>query len=187
MNTKVREVITSLEGKGGEAYDAQGDTPRHGWRNPVKADTPDLLVALVLAARPHRILELGTAYGFSGLHLASTGAPLDTIEFFAPVAEEASRNFRAAGVNAHVYTGDALDIIPVLPNYYDFVFLDAEKKSYLQHLLALINHGKLVPGALIVADNVIDRAEEMEDFLSYIKPYVQCVIKTQAGLLVARV
>jgi len=49
----LKSVIEQVRNKGGEAYDAQG-TPRHGWRNPVKADTTDLLVALVIAANPTR-------------------------------------------------------------------------------------------------------------------------------------
>lgn len=178
-------VISRLKGKGGESYD---DATHHGWRNPIRDDTGELLQALVIAKQPKWVLEIGTAYGLSGLYIASVlpkGSLMDTIEFDRNVAKEAQTNFLEAGTTVDVHAGDALEVIPTLPGKYDFVFLDANKSGYLPQLLALQNSDKLAKGCLVVADNTIDRETEMQDFLDYIAQFPHALIPTQCGLTVA--
>jgi predicted O-methyltransferase YrrM len=65
-----------------------------------------------------------------------------------------------------VVQGDALEVLPQLQGEFDFVYIDAVKSDYLKYFQAL--EPKLVPGAVIVADNVIRSARSMSDFLERI-------------------
>jgi predicted O-methyltransferase YrrM len=92
---QVQAVIDRLEAmsKQGESYDEKG---RHGWRNPIRADTGPLLEALVLANNPKFILEIGTAFGLSGCYLArrlDDKGKIVSIEWDKKTASEAQANF----------------------------------------------------------------------------------------------
>lgn len=191
MKEKVQQVIDRLKGVGGESYDGNG---RHGWRNPIRDDTGGLLEAFVIAHRPKNILEIGTAYGLSGMYLAGPldeSGFMDTIEFDQVVANTAQQNFDQAGLRVRVHTGDALSVIrsTSLRGHYNLVFFDAEKRSYLKHLHALIDNELLEPGCVILADNVIDRKEECQNFLDWFEnnnmPFA--ILETKCGLLIGKI
>ncbi|MDR1702223.1 MAG: O-methyltransferase [Sporomusaceae bacterium] len=119
-----------------------------------------LLGGLVTKHRPLRILEIGTAIGYSALLMHSCQPPaakITTIEKDAVRLTAARQFFQAAGVTDEItlLAGDAKDILPFLEGYFDFVFLDAAKGQYLVSLRQILD--KLAPKALIVADNVLFR------------------------------
>lgn len=184
---KTQKVISRLEEmpKQGVSYDQKG---RHGWRNPIRADTGQLLQSFVMARNPDKILEIGTAHGLSacylGTHLKGT---LDTIEWDEETAKEAQANLDEAGIVAKVYNGDAIKIIPTLEGKYQLVFLDANKDGYLEQFQLLQTHGLLAQDCLILADNVIDRKKECQNFLDFIQKFSPATIPTECGLLVVRV
>ena len=110
----------------------------------------------VQESKPARILELGTANGYSGCILGSKGAELTTIEVNAIIADEAINNFKIYGINAKVLVGDAVEIVKrsakEKQECYDIIFIDFAKKKYLEVLEDCI---KLVrKGGLIIADNI---------------------------------
>ena len=187
----IQRTIDTLEAfdKLGESYaDAHG---RFGWRNPIREDTGELLYGLTLASRPQRVLEVGTAHGLSGLYLASAlppGANLVTLELDPDVAAASQARFDACEVPVQVVPGDALERIPSLTGPFDLVFLDAQKDQYLPCVLALREHGLLAPGAMILADNVLDRAAECAPLLEWCQSQglELTVVGTTCGLLVAR-
>jgi predicted O-methyltransferase YrrM len=186
MKEQVMSVIERVKGKGGESYDHEGHG--HGWRNPIRDDTGEILRALVLAEHPSRIIEFGTAYGLSGLYLASgfngNGGSMVTIEFNPEVADVAQQNFNEAQLPVQVLSGKVEDVLRGLDGQFDMVFLDANKDGYLKQLLA--GQHLWHRGTVVVADNVTDRAEEMQDFLAYISKFPHFTFNTQCGLLVAR-
>lgn len=187
----IQNTINTLE-----AFDKQGESyanahGRFGWRNPIREDTGELLYGLVLAARPRRVLEVGTAHGLSGLYLASAlpaGSDLITLELDPEVAAASQARFDACEVPVQVIPGDALEQIPRLTGPFDLVFLDAQKDQYLACVLALLEHGLLAPGAMILADNVVDRAAECAPLLEWCRSQgvEHTIIGTACGLLVAR-
>lgn len=190
MRTReTNEVIARLESqsKQGESYtNTEG---RFGWRNPIRQDTGELLYALALANKPRRILEVGTAYGLSGMYLAAAlgqWGRMVTIEFHEEVAKIAQANFDEAGLPVKVMQGDALEVLPSLAHCYDVVFLDAQKNQYVKYLQLMQERGLVASGTLVLADNVIDRATECSEFLEYMKQYECTTIQTECGLLVAR-
>jgi len=186
--TSYERVLARLESmpKQGESYAHLG---RVGWANPIREDTGPILRALVFAARPRRVLEFGTAHGLSMLYIGGAAPEADchTIEWDQQRALEAEANIHQAGLNAVVHQGDAMKILDQLTGQFDFVFMDANKDGYLEQITKLLANGMLHPdGATIVADNVIDRQKECQDFLDFMKEYPHEILKTECGLLVAR-
>ena len=131
----------------------------------VSRDTARLLYLLVRAGGARSIVEFGTSFGVSALHLAAGlrdngGGRLITTEFEPSKAARARENFTAGGVAdvIELREGDALQALARdLPGQIDLVLLDGAKGLY-PAILALLEE-RLRPGALIVADNA-DRSPE---------------------------
>ena len=111
------------------------------------------------AADPKKILEVGTAIGYSALLLAEHFplAEIDTIEIDALRNERAVSVMQAAGFEQRVrcHLGDAGEVLSTLAGPYDFVYLDGPKGQYLRHLKLI--EPKLSENAVIAADNVLFR------------------------------
>jgi predicted O-methyltransferase YrrM len=113
---------------------------------------------LALSCGATRILEIGTAVGYSGIWLARAlqpGGTLLTIEMDADRALEARGNFARAGVadRANVIVGDAARMVAKVAGPFDLIFQDGDKQLYtplLDRLVALLR-----PGGLLVTDNVL--------------------------------
>lgn len=126
----------------------------------LRAECEQILVDVVKKKQPLRLLEVGTAIGYSTLLLASAMPPTATIvtlEIDPKRAAVAEEHIAAAGFHDRitVLTGDALQLIDQLSSGFDFVFLDGPKGQYLTQLLRLLD--KLAPEAVVVADNVLFR------------------------------
>lgn len=186
---KVQQVIDRLEAmsKQGESYDGHG---RHGFRNPIREDTGPLLEAIVLSAQPKRVLEIGTAYGLSGCRIArrlTAEGFLVTIEWDEATAQEADQNFKEAELPVKVLCGDAMKLIPNLQGPFDMIFLDGNKDGYLEQLQLLASKRLLSRNCLIVADNVIDRQKECQNFLDFMVAMSSGIIQTECGLLIGHI
>lgn len=116
-----------------------------------------LLLEAAAAADPKKILEVGTAIGYSALLLAEHFplAEIDTIEIDALRNERAVSVMQAAGFEQRVrcHLGDAGEVLSTLAGPYDFVYLDGPKGQYLRHLKLI--EPKLSENAVIAADNVL--------------------------------
>jgi caffeoyl-CoA O-methyltransferase len=128
---------------------------------------------LVATSRTKRALEIGTASGYSaiwiGMGLRETGGQLVTIEYDKTRAQEAMDNIKKAGFSdiVHVISGDALAEIPKLSGAFDFVFCDAWKRDYLKYFQ--LSFPLLNKGGLFLAHNVVNKQNEMTDFLKTIR------------------
>ncbi len=119
----------------------------------------------VLETKPKKVLELGTANGYSGIILGSEGAELTTIETDKEISQEARNNFQSFGVKAKVIVGDGVLEVEKLVEEkknmesFDIVFIDFANRKYI---LVLENCIKLVKkGGLIIADNIhLPKCEE---------------------------
>lgn len=120
-------------------------------------DTKELLFNTVLKYQPKRILEIGTAIGYSGIVMlsASKNATLNTLEISETSANLAKENFTEAGVmdRVNIFVGDAREIVPMLTGSYDFIFLDGPKGQYEVFLPYL--YDVLEKGGILFADNVL--------------------------------
>ena len=119
-----------------------------------------------------RALEIGGASGYSaiwiGLALRETGGRLTTIEYDAKRAKENAANIARAGLTdvVTVIAGDAFAEIPKLPGTFDFVFLDAWKPDYKKFFDIVFP--RLDTGGVFLAHNVVNKRDEMKDFLQAI-------------------
>jgi caffeoyl-CoA O-methyltransferase len=133
------------------------------------------LRVLIAASGARRALEIGGASGYSaiwmGLALRETGGRLITIEYDAGRAKELSENIKRAGLSdiVQVVAGDAFAHIPPISSSFDFVFLDAWKKDY-KKFFDLV-YPRLDKGGLFVAHNVVNKKNEMADFLDAVQTH----------------
>ena len=130
------------------------------------------LRVLVGATNARQVLEIGAASGYSaiwiGMGLRQTGGKLTTIEFDPVRAKEAAANVQRAGLSdiVRVVHGDAFQEVPKVPGTFDLVFLDAWKPDYKKFFDMVFP--RVNPGGLFLAHNVINKKNDMLDFLSAI-------------------
>jgi predicted O-methyltransferase YrrM len=140
------------------------------------------LRVLVGATQARQVLEIGAASGYSaiwiGLGLRQTGGRLVTIEYDPVRAKEAAANIQRAGLSdiVQVIAGDAFTAIPKLQGQFDLVFLDAWKPDYRKFFDMVFP--RLTPGGLFLAHNVINKKNEMKDFLAAIETHPQAFTTT---------
>lgn len=130
---------------------------------------------MIASSGAKRALEIGGASGYSaiwiGLGLQKTGGRLVTLEYDPVRAKELVANIRRAGLSdiVEVRTGDAFQQIPKISGTFDFVFLDAWKKDY-KRFFDLV-YPRLDANGLFIAHNVVNKKNEMADFLSAVQTH----------------
>ena len=128
---------------------------------------------IVASTNRKRALEIGGASGYSAIWIAqglrATGGKLVSIEYDPVRAKELAANIRRAGFSdvVQVVAGDAFAEIPKLQGTFDFVFLDAWKRDYKKFFDMLLP--KLDKGGLFTAHNVLNKKNELGDFLAAIE------------------
>ena len=130
-------------------------------------DTLEVIEKMLKEDKPKKILEIGTAVGYSAICFSeylAEGGIIDTIERDEARIEEAKINIEKVGVKEkiHIYEGDALEILPTLNNKYDVVFIDAAKGKYpffLEQALRMLNDN-----GIIFADNILYKGYVMSDY-----------------------
>jgi predicted O-methyltransferase YrrM len=131
-----------------------------------------ILLDAVREIKPQCVLEVGTLIGYSAILIAKElekKAHLVTIEIHADEASTARENIRRAKVppTVDVIVGDAIEVIPKLKGKFDMMFIDASKTEYLAYLR--LAEDKLHTGSVIVADNAGVFADQMRDYLDYVR------------------
>lgn len=130
-------------------------------------DTLEVIDKILKELKPTRILEIGTAVGYSAMcfseYLQENGI-IDTIERDEQRAQEARENIKKVEVQdkINILEGDAVEILPTLNNKYDMVFIDAAKGKYpffLQEALRMLNSN-----GIILADNILYKGYVMSDY-----------------------
>lgn len=131
----------------------------------IRPQMQSLLKMLLAASRPKKILEVGTAIGFSALFMseyAPKGCMVTTIEKYEKRIPLAKENFCKAGKEKGIclLEGDAAEILAGLDEEYDFIFMDAAKGQYIHFLPDIL---RMMPrGGMLVSDNVLKGGEIME-------------------------
>jgi predicted O-methyltransferase YrrM len=136
------------------------------------------LAELIRDARPNLVVEVGTAIGYSALWIADVLQELGrgrlvTLEMDAERASEAGRNFARAGVADRItqLIGDARERIAEISDPIDVLFLDGGFSNYYPCLVRC--QEKLRDGALLIADNAGIGADEMADYLSWVRSHTR--------------
>ncbi|WP_296113718.1 O-methyltransferase [uncultured Anaerococcus sp.] len=128
----------------------------------MNSQTKELIISILKILKPKKILEIGTAIGYSALCFEKyTGAEITTIELDENTATIARRNFEKYNVNVNLINGDAMKALRNLNQGFDFVFIDANKSRYLDYFKMT---SKLInKDGIIIADNVLFRGEVCND------------------------
>lgn len=124
-----------------------------------------LMRFLLKLHKPMKILEVGTAIGFSAILMAEYGPKdchITTIEKYEKRIPLAKANFEASGYADKItlLEGDATDILKSLTDTYDMIFMDAAKGQYIHFMPDVMR--LLAPGGLLVSDNVMQDGEILE-------------------------
>ena len=129
-------------------------------------DSLEVIKDIIEKENPKKILEIGTAVGYSATMFAiyAKEAIVDTIELDAKRAEEAKVNISNIGLKdrINIIIGNAVEILPNIDEKYDFIFIDANKGKYpvfLQEALRLSHKG-----SVIIADNILYKGYVMSDY-----------------------
>ncbi|NLM75568.1 MAG: O-methyltransferase [Clostridiaceae bacterium] len=123
----------------------------------IQPETAAFLKVLIKIHKPGRILEAGTAIGYSSIVMAEANPEtvIDTIEIDEEIAKIAEKNIRKMGLeeNIRIIIGDALEVMQCLSTSFDMIFLDSAKGQYIEYLPEVLR--LLKPGGLLVSDNIL--------------------------------
>ena len=130
-------------------------------------DTLEVVDKILKDLKPKKILEIGTAVGYSAMCFSKyliDGGIIDTIERDTERVKEARENIKKVGVEdkINILEGDAVEILPTLDDKYDMVFIDAAKGKYpffLKEALRMLNEN-----GIILADNILYKGYVMSDY-----------------------
>ena len=131
----------------------------------IRREMQSFLKVLLAIHRPLRVLEVGTAVGFSALLFCEYGPEnmqVTTIEKYEKRIPIARENFRRAGRENQItlLEGDAADILKELQEPYDLIFMDAAKGQYIHFLDDVLRLMK--PGSILISDNVLQGGDIIE-------------------------
>ena len=155
---RLTAYINSLDQGDGELIEQIAETAVKNRVPIIRRETAALLKTMVTLVSPVRILEVGTAVGYSALLMASVmpeNCRITTIEKYEKRIPEAKENFRLAGMEEKItlLEGDAGEILGSLSGSFDFIFMDAAKGQYVHWLPDALR--LLAPGGLLMSDNVL--------------------------------
>jgi len=189
-DTDIRTLLTELYAVG-QLNDAHEQERSKKMLN-LEPDTAQFLHILIRSSRRTRLLEIGTSNGYSTIWLAwaarATGGHITSIDRNAEKQAQADANLRRAGLRESVdlLCGDATEIVASLPGPFDCVFFDADRLSAPTQLALLVP--KLVPDALILADNILSHPDEVAGYLAALEAlseFDRVIVPIGKGLSVA--
>lgn len=170
-------------------------------------DTLEKIQEILLQENPAKILEIGTAVGYSASQFVrfAPNAIVDTIELDEERAKEAKENVKKIGIEnqINIFVGNAVDILPTLEGKYDIIFIDANKGKYPVFLQEGIRLAK--NNGIILADNILYKGYVMGDYnkhkqrtaVKHLREYIQMaegnealqteILEVGDGLAISRV
>ena len=131
----------------------------------IRKEMQSFLKFLLAMKKPARILEVGTAVGFSAILMAEydpVPCQITTIENYEKRIPIARENFKRAGKEAQIalLEGDAAEVLKTLEGSYDFIFMDAAKGQYIHFLPQILR--LLAKDGVLVSDNVLQDGDVIE-------------------------
>ena len=131
----------------------------------IRKETQSFLKVMMLMNRPARVLEVGTAVGFSAILMSEylpEGSHITTIENYEKRIPIARNNFKRAWKEEQItlIEGDALEVMKTLEGPYDFIFMDAAKGQYIHYMPETVR--LLSDGGILMSDNVLQDGDIIE-------------------------
>ena len=165
VNERFTDYLHSLEESMDEVLEKIGQEARSQGVPIIRPETGALLRTLIHMKKPMKVLEVGTATGYSAIMMSEClpeGAGLVTIENYEKRITAARENIRKAGMQDVItlIEGDALKVLPDLESGFDFIFMDAAKAQYINMLDDALR--LLSPGGVLISDNVLQDGDIIE-------------------------
>ena len=165
VDERMVTFINSLDTGSGEFLDALELQAKKDKVPIVRREMQSFLKVLLQIKKPAKILEVGTAVGFSALLMArytSEETHITTIEKYEKRIPIAKENFQAANMQHRItlLEGDALEILKSIDESFDFIFMDAAKGQYIHFYPEVMR--LLEPGGILVSDNVLQEGDLIE-------------------------
>ncbi|MDE5782343.1 MAG: O-methyltransferase [Lachnospiraceae bacterium] len=162
VDERIIKFLHSLEGSNGELCDNIEEYARKNYVPIIRKEMESFLKVMVCIKKPKRILELGTAIGYSAIMMSQVmpdNCHITTIENYDKRIPIALENIKKAGMEERItlIEGDALSVIPDINETFDFVFMDAAKGQYMNYLELIID--KIDNGGVIISDNVLQEGD----------------------------
>ena len=162
---RITQYIHSLDQGHGAFCDQIAKTARAGRVPIIRKETQSFLKVMMLMNRPARVLEVGTAVGFSAILMSEylpEGSHITTIENYEKRIPIARNNFKRAGKEEQItlIEGDALEVMKTLEGPYDFIFMDAAKGQYIHYMPEAVR--LLSDGGILMSDNVLQDGDIIE-------------------------
>jgi predicted O-methyltransferase YrrM len=163
LDDPVKAVLARLERE--DAEEREAGVARELRARQVARTTGQFLVSVCAPQADCEVLELGGSRGYSTIWLAAAvrilGGRVLSLEADPAKCEAWRRNIADAGLEewADLIEGDAHETLPAIDDVFDVVFVDAEKEDY--EALFQLARGKLEPGALVIADNVLSHVDAL--------------------------
>ena len=165
VDERLVTYINSLDTGNTKVLDAIEQEALDSYVPIIRKSMQSFLKLLLAMKKPKRILEVGTAVGFSSIFMAEYNpvpCEIVTIENYEKRVPIARENFKRAGKEDAItfLCGDATEILKELQGEYDFIFMDAAKAQYI-HFLPEVTR-LLKKGGLLVSDNVLQDGDVLE-------------------------
>ncbi len=165
VDERMTTYIHSLEGPESEIIETIEREAIETYVPIIRKETQSLLKVLLLLKKPVKILEVGTAIGFSSILMSEympENGHITTIEKYEKRIPIARENFKRAGKEEKItlLEGDALEIMQSLDESYDMIFMDAAKGQYIRYLPEALR--LLSPEGLLISDNVLQDGDVIE-------------------------
>ena len=158
VDERMVAYINSLDTGNSEIVDTIEEEAIAAYVPIIRKEMQSFLKVLLEMKRPKRILEVGTAVGFSALLMSEhvdEDCHITTIEKYEPRSPIAKENFKRAGKEHQItlLEGDAMEFLQKLEGPYDFIFMDAAKGQYIHFLPDILR--LLSTGGILLSDNVL--------------------------------
>lgn len=165
MDERLITYIRSLEGPEKPVIEQIEREASDAYVPIIRKETQSFLKVFLMIKQPLRVLEIGTAVGFSAIlmseYMPESGriTTIEKCEKRIPIARE---NFRRAGKEEQItlIEGDALEVMRTLQGPFDFIFMDAAKGQYIHYLPEALR--LLTDGGVLVSDNVLQDGDVIE-------------------------
>ena len=165
VDERIITFINSMETENSKILEAIESEALSTYVPIIRKEMQSFLKVLLTIQKPMRILEVGTAVGFSALLMseyAPAGCEITTIENYEKRIPIARNNFKRAGKESQItlLEGDAMEVLPTLDEPYDFIFMDAAKGQYIHYMPEVMR--LLKTGGTLVSDNVMQDGSIIE-------------------------
>ena len=165
VDERIVTFINSMETENSEILEAIEKEALDTCVPIIRKEMQSFLKVLITIQKPMRILEVGTAVGFSALLMseyAPEGCEIITIEKYGKRIPIARENFRRAGKEQQItlLEGDASEVLKDLDQSFDFIFMDAAKGQYIHFMPEVLR--LLADGGTLVSDNVMQDGDIIE-------------------------